>query len=170
VVDYEPPTLIVPSSVTVYALGPNGATVTYLVGAYDNSLSVETVCTPASGQLFAIGVTGVICTATDGSGNTTSKNFNVRVLSARDQLVALIEFTTSLSLQPGTSSPLLSMLATALRDPGVNSPDVACSKLADFIRKMQDHKAVASISEANIDQMIADATRIRNVLGCGPLP
>jgi hypothetical protein len=166
--DHEAPTLTVPASFTVNATAPSGAVVNFATSALDNSGSVSVTCDHPSGSSFAIGTTAVICTATDGSGNTNTKNFNVTVLGAQDQLRNLIGLTSGLSLQQGTSSPLLAMLATALRDPGINSPAVACGKLDDFIRKLQDHKAsaIASISPTLLTSMIGDATRIKAVLGC----
>jgi hypothetical protein len=166
VVDDEPPVLTIPPSFAVNATTPSGAVVSFSYSATDNGGPASVTCSRASGSTFAIGQTTVTCTATDGSGNTTPGSFTVTVVGARAQLEDLIARVVALALQNGTSQPLLNMLGTALRDPGSNSPDVACIKLSDFVFKMQDHKAVASISQYNIDTMIADAKQIQAVLGC----
>jgi hypothetical protein len=43
----------------------------------DNCPGASAVCTPPSGSSFPLGVTTVSCTATDGSGNTSSCSFTV---------------------------------------------------------------------------------------------
>ena len=166
VVDNERPSLTIPPSFAVNATMPGGAVINFTSTAWDNSGPVSVSCTPPSGSTYAIGVTTAICTATDPSGNSTSGSFTVTVIGARAQIEALIARVTALSLHNGTSQPLLSMLATALRDPGATAPEVACIKLDDFIFKLRDHKAVASIPQITIDEMIADSQRIQNVLGC----
>ena len=56
------------------------ATVTFNVEATDNSgIAPTIVCDPASGSEFAAGTTSVECTATDGSGNSATTNFDVVV-------------------------------------------------------------------------------------------
>ena len=166
VVDQENPTLTVPANFSVDATMPGGAVVTFSTSATDNSGSATVSCGRTSGSTFPIGATTVTCTATDDSGNSVTGSFTVTVIGARAQIEDLIAQVTSLSLHNGTSQPLLSMLATALRDPGATAPEVACIKLDDFIFKLQDHKSVASISQVTIDEMIADSQRIQNVLGC----
>ena len=164
--DLEAPTLTLPPSFTVNATMPGGAVVTFVTSSTDNSGTSSVECSPASGSTYAIGNTVTSCTASDNYGNSTTATFTVTVLGARAQLEALIVRVTALSLHNGTSQPLLNMLATALRDPGTNAPEVACIKLDDFIFKLQDHKSVASIPQVTIDDMIADSQRIQNVLGC----
>ena len=64
----------------------NGASATFNPQAIDNIDELITpTCSPASGSVFAIGTTEVVCTATDSSGNTASNSFNV-----------IIEYTGSL--------------------------------------------------------------------------
>ena len=164
--DLEAPTLTLPPSFTVNATMPGGAVVNFVTSTTDNSGSSSVECSPASGSTYAIGNTVTSCTASDDYGNSTTATFTVTVLGARAQIEDLIAQVTALSLHNGTSQPLLSMLATALRDPGATAPEVACIKLDDFIFKLQDHKSVASIPQVIIDEMIADSQRIQSVLGC----
>jgi hypothetical protein len=78
--DTTPPTLTVPAPITAKAASPNGAVVAYKATASDAAdPSPSTSCSPASGSTFPVGTTTVDCTATDSSGNSTSKSFPVDV-------------------------------------------------------------------------------------------
>ncbi len=78
--DKTPPDLTVPADFSVEATGPAGATVTYSASATDLVDPSPTVsCSPASGTTFFIRVTPVTCTATDATGNSSSKTFRVTV-------------------------------------------------------------------------------------------
>lgn len=170
VLDLEPPVLSVPASFTVNATMTSGAVVTFAATATDNSGSVSVECSPTSGSVYGIGTTSTTCTATDPFGNETSKSFSVTVLGAADQLRDLIAFVESLNLHNGTENPLVNMARTALNHVAEIPPHVSCTKLDDFLRKLQEHKALQNISAANIARMEADAERIKNVLGCATLP
>jgi len=84
--DTVPPTVLVPDDITLQTEDQNGASATFNPQAIDNIDELITpTCIPASGSVFAIGTTEVVCTATDSSGNTASNSFNV-----------IIEYTGSL--------------------------------------------------------------------------
>ena len=84
--DTVPPTVLVPDDITLQTEDQNGASATFNPQAIDNIDELITpTCSPASGSVFAIGTTEVVCTATDSSGNTASNSFNV-----------IIEYTGSL--------------------------------------------------------------------------
>ena len=70
------PVLTMPQEITADATSPAGAVVTYDVTATDNGV---VTCTPASGSTFPVGITTVVCTATNATG-TTSGSFPVTVL------------------------------------------------------------------------------------------
>ena len=55
-------------------------------------------CTPAPGSVFAVGTTQVVCTATDGAGNTATRSFSVTL--------RLIDSTPPVTLT-ATANPLL---------------------------------------------------------------
>ena len=81
-----PPTVLVPDDITLQTEDQNGASATFNPQAIDNIDELITpTCSPASGSVFAIGTTEVVCSATDSSGNTASNSFNV-----------IIEYTGSL--------------------------------------------------------------------------
>ena len=80
VTDTTAPTLSgMPGDQAVNTGDPSGARLTYATphatDIVDASPSVR--CSPTSGWLFPVGTTAVTCTATDRSGNSTSKSFDV---------------------------------------------------------------------------------------------
>jgi len=78
--DTVPPQVLVPDDITLQTEDQNGASATFNPQAIDNIDELITpTCSPASGSVFAIGTTEVVCTATDSSGNTASNSFNVIV-------------------------------------------------------------------------------------------
>ncbi len=81
-VDRTAPTLDLPEPVEAFATSADGALVDYDAGAVD-ALDPEpqTVCTPASGSLFAIGDSTVACTATDAAGNVATGSFLITVVA-----------------------------------------------------------------------------------------
>jgi len=84
--DTVPPQVLVPDDITLQTEDQNGASATFNPQAIDNIDELITpTCSPASGSVFPIGTTEVVCTATDSSGNTSSNSFNV-----------IIEYTGSL--------------------------------------------------------------------------
>ena len=78
--DTTPPTLTLPADITANAAGTDGARVSYSVRASDNrDPNPELSCEPASGSLFPVGTSTVVCTAQDASGNTAQESFDVTV-------------------------------------------------------------------------------------------
>jgi hypothetical protein len=78
--DTTAPVLTVPADQTVEATSSAGAGHTFGASATDDvDGNVAATCTPASGSTFALGSTGVTCTATDTAGNTGSASFTVTV-------------------------------------------------------------------------------------------
>ena len=90
-VDTTPPTINVPTGLSVPAPDQSGATVFYVVTADDNVDPNPTLaCDPASGQLFPVGTTTVHCTATDAAGNTAASSFEVEVLAPFEVSISLL--------------------------------------------------------------------------------
>src|SRR5262249_55973847 len=79
--DTTPPALSAVADLTREAVGDSGTAVSWTdptaADAVDQHPSVA--CPPASGSLFAIGVTTVACVATDASANTAQATFPVTV-------------------------------------------------------------------------------------------
>jgi probable HAF family extracellular repeat protein len=82
VIDTTAPSLVTPEDVTVDAVSALGAAVLFTATATDLVDPYPSVVgDPASGSMFAIGDTTVICSATDAAGNTTKYSFKVTVLA-----------------------------------------------------------------------------------------
>jgi hypothetical protein len=80
VVDTTPPALTLPNGIVKTATSAAGAPASFTATAADLvDGSVPVTCVPASGTVFAPGVTTVRCDATDAHGNTASGTFTVTV-------------------------------------------------------------------------------------------
>jgi HYR domain len=78
--DATQPRLTVPSSVVAEATGPSGAVVSFDVQAQNPGGTVDVACSPASGSVFPLGTTKVVCTATDpADGSSATASFPVVV-------------------------------------------------------------------------------------------
>ena len=102
------------------------------------------------------------CTATDAAGNNATASFTVHVRGAAEQLADLLAAVTGVG--PGTSLADKVMAAQAAYATG-DTPRT-CEILNAFINqaKAQNEKSITDPGTA--DALIADATRIRAVLGC----
>ena len=159
--DATPPTLKVPANIVVNATSPLGAKVTFEVTSSDDSGGAVTVaCTPASGSVFKIGVTTVTCTATDLAGNVGRDSFKVKVLSAAEQIVDLVEKLSQKPLTSFVKKLLKASLQIAIANP--KKASIVCSMLEQFIGYVYKH-ATPDIAAG----LVADAQRIQAVIGCG---
>lgn len=78
--DKVPPVIAIPNDSTLEATSSNGRIVTYKVVARDQVDGiVKTTCTPASGSIFPIGNTKVLCESTDKNGNKAVNSFQVKI-------------------------------------------------------------------------------------------
>jgi hypothetical protein len=173
VVDGTPPVIgTCPASQNVNATSPAGAVATFATpGATDNCSVGSITCVPASGSTFPIGVNTVICTATDGSGNTASCQFTVSVqapvTSAADQILSLRAKVNNLpGIKSATKNSLVVKLNAALAALSVNDTATACARMQDFINLTKAQTSKKLIPASTAVDLIADATRIRLALGC----
>jgi hypothetical protein len=157
------PVIIQPPDIIANATMPSGATVSFTVHATDNVGVVSLVCTPHAGSVFPIGTSPVHCTASDAAGNTDGASFSVKIKGAPEQIVDLVVFAAGTPLPPALRTKLLTTLQGALDEP--HNVQVACRVLNAFILLVRLQPA-SVISIAKKNQMIADATRIKAVLGC----
>jgi hypothetical protein len=107
-----PPTLVLPSAVTVEGDSTGGAVAAYTVGATDaeDDPDPTPACSPAPGTFVPLGTTLVDCTVTDGGGLSASGSFDLTVV---DTIAP-----TLTNVPPGldlvTSDPAGAVLAYAL--------------------------------------------------------
>jgi len=94
--DTTPPTLNLPSPITVSADAACTAAVTYTATATDLvDVTDPVVCTPASGSTFALGTTTVNCSSTDAHGNTALGSFTVTVNDTTPPTIQSVTATPS---------------------------------------------------------------------------
>jgi RNA polymerase sigma factor (sigma-70 family) len=87
--DTTPPALALPAGgIRREAAGAGGSRVSFVAEADDEvDGTVVVSCAPAPGDLFAIGVTEVACTAQDAAGNEAEGSFEVEVVDSKAPLV-----------------------------------------------------------------------------------
>jgi virginiamycin B lyase len=162
VLDTTPPTLHLPSALTVDATSPSGAIVSFTATATDLvDVTDQVDCKPASGSTLPIGHTAITCVATDQHGNTSAPgSFDVYVKGAIAQIgdqIALVGSTGGGSFA--------SQLENALAHLAGGNQTAACGSLGGYINHLQAQSGKQfSISQANA--LIANANRIRVLLGC----
>jgi large repetitive protein len=82
-VDTTAPAISAPSNLTQPGTNPAGEVMTWAATATDIvSGNVGVTCNPASGSTFGYAVAPVVCTATDGAGNTATSTFTVEITDA----------------------------------------------------------------------------------------
>ncbi|MBB1484387.1 HYR domain-containing protein [Tessaracoccus sp. MC1865] len=126
IVDTTPPVITgTPDSATVEATSGAGASYSWTSPAASDvvwgSLSVD--CSPASGSTFALGATSVICTATDGSNNSQTTQFQINVADTTAPELTVPGSITAEATSP--SGAVVSFTATATD--AVSVPVVTCS-------------------------------------------
>ena len=161
-VDTTPPTLNVPAGIAADATSSTGAVVAYSVTATDDIDPAPVVsCAPASGTTFPIGDTTVSCSATDASGNTAAAQFVVHVRGAAEQLNELAAAVTG--VEPGKSLAATVEIAQWFLAHG--QPQAACLTLTAFNLEVRAQSG-KKIPAAQATALIANANRIKTVLGC----
>lgn len=168
VLDKTAPTLTVPADMTVNATGPAGASVNFSVSVTDAFDSQPTLnCNPASGSVFPVGITTVICTATDAARNTSApRSFKVTVKeSALDVLARLIAFIDDLNLKRRIERRLdhkLDKVLDALRAGNLRK---SCQGLDQFLALVEQSTG-KKIEPSEAAQLTATAYRIKKLAGC----
>jgi Bacterial Ig domain/HYR domain len=163
--DTIPPTVIVPADFAVDATRPAGARVTYSATASDLvDPSPSLTCLPASGSMFPIGRTLVTCTATDDAGNAASRTFTIAVRGASEQIARLLDKTRAFLDLPSVRRLLNTQLAVVSGFLVRNRP-AACTAL-NVYKALVLAAPSSVLSRAEKAELVADADRIRAVLGC----
>jgi Tol biopolymer transport system component len=163
--DVEPPILL-PIGIDVDATGPGGATVSFAPTASDDhDPSPSVSCSPVSGSLFPIGDTTVDCTATDTAGNVGTGSFTVHVRGAAEQIAALIAKTEAFVDDTRVEAVLRGGLFAASQALAAGRKVLACVTMNAYIAAVR-LLPTRILSASQKSQLIADAARIRAVIGC----
>jgi hypothetical protein len=165
-IDSTAPVLTVPvRQVMVNATDPAGALVSsYPAQASDSDPGDDptVACTPPTPHQFTIGNTTVNCQAVDQAGNSSPvQQFVVHIAGAGEQLDNLA--TAVQGVGPGNS--LSAKVANAHRSLDQGDTCAACAELTAFINQVTA-QAGKKIPPSQASQLIADAQRIKAVIGC----
>ena len=98
--DTTPPVIAVAANVTAEATSAAGAIVTYATPTATDLFGATVTCAPASGSVFPLGATTVLCTALDPSGNRATRSFTVTVSDTIVPVVTEAASTTILLWSP----------------------------------------------------------------------
>jgi hypothetical protein len=130
--DTAAPAVNVPASITKEATSAAGATASFSASASDAvDGSVATTCVPVSGSTFALGVTEVICSATDAAGNTGSDVFFVTVRDTTAPVVTVPADVTAEATGPnGAKVAYGDVSAVDIVDGSMNP---SCSKASNTV-------------------------------------
>jgi len=110
--DRQPPVINIPPGITVpTGPGTNNAVVTYNVTVTDNTPGANVNCQPPSGATFPLGVTTVVCTATDTTGNQATNTFTVTV-EDRERPVVTVPANIIVPTDPGLPTAVVTYTAT----------------------------------------------------------
>jgi hypothetical protein len=122
VLDGVPPVVTVPAKMTVEATSAQGTTVSFAAGASDNvDETLTPSCAPASNTRFGLGITTVICSATDAAGNIGSATFTVTVRDTTAPALTLPTIVTATDTSGTTTAVTYSATAVDIVD-GVVAP------------------------------------------------
>jgi len=118
--DNTAPSITAPPNITVEATGPDGAVVEYgtaegnscsATDIADRTLDITYSGGPPSGSTFPIGTTHITCTATDGSGNSSTATFSVTVEDTTAPTVSCSVSPSTLRL-PANNHKLVNITAS----------------------------------------------------------
>ena len=131
VVDTTGPALTLPADQHVASSGAAGATVSYTATATDAvDGEVSPSCTPASGTVFAEGVTTVHCSASDAAGNRSTGSFVVTVGTTGAPVVTVPKTITAEAAGAHGAAVTFSVSATDTVD---GSRPVTCTVDGDTV-------------------------------------
>lgn len=132
VVDTTPPSVSVPANQTLEATGPSGAVASFVTAAIDAvSIFPAVSCSTATGQpvtpgstVFPLGQTEVVCTSTDGAGNTGNASF---VTTVADTTAPSISVPASQVVKATSPKGTIANFSVTASDAVDASPTIACS-------------------------------------------
>ena len=145
----QPPALACPSSISVEAKQPDGASVTFdQPTAREGRPPYVIQCAPSSGSLFPVGKTPVTCTATDADQKQTSCSFDVEVrVSQSLKKTRFLAFGDSLT--GGLVSPAPSL---------IDNPDSYPYKLERMLEERYPAQDIAVLNDGEGGQRLREGS------------
>jgi predicted extracellular nuclease len=124
--DVEAPVIDAVDNVVAEATGPDGAVVTFNTPSAQDNLdpSVTVNCLPASGNTFAVGNTGVICSAQDVAGNPASVSFTVTV---QDTIAPVLSVPADQVAEATSAAGAVVTFSASATDAVTTTLNVVCS-------------------------------------------
>jgi hypothetical protein len=158
--DTTPPVISgMPSSFSVEATGPAGATATYTMPTANDDVDgpVPVTCGPGPGSQFPLGDTVVTCSAQDQSGNTASESFTISVVDTTSP--SLVNMPSPFSLEAtspgGTIATYTSPTATDTVD---LNPTVGCSPASGSSFALGSNTVTCTATDASSNSSQASFT------------
>ena len=144
------------------ATSPAGALVEYTATVTDDiDPNPDLTCTPPSASVVPIGATSVNCVATDEAGNTGTASFTITVKGAAEQLATLRADVQRV----GAGTSLADTVKAAQTALATKHARVTCAILHAFSIQV-NAQSRRKIPAGTAATLLADAARIRAVLGC----
>jgi hypothetical protein len=108
----------------------------------------------------------VKCSSTDAAGNSANASFTVYVRGAPEQLVDLIDSTLALRGLGPVSTQLRTYLESTFSSAILKRKATACLTLDLYAALIKSAETKRWITSAQSTSLIADAQRIKKVIGC----
>jgi HYR domain len=160
--DTTAPVLSLPATGPILdAQAPDGAVVSYESSAHDVvNGALPAGCEPASGSLFAIGITHVSCSVSDDAGNTATGQFDVTVRGAAQQA----DLLASAVVGVGPGGSLASKVGSIQSAIDAGERSEALNMLRAFRNEVRAQTG-KKISDSAASTLTTAANRIATVLG-----
>jgi len=148
VTDTTAPDLAPGVDVVAEATGLAGARVTYATPAASDLVdgAVSATCTPASGSVFALGVTTVRCTAVDRAGNAAHSTLRVTVRDTTPPALTVPTAVVADATAPAGAVVRWTAIATDAVDP---TPTVACAPVSGSFFPVGDTAVTCTATDAS---------------------
>lgn len=167
--DTTAPQISAQADIVVPATSTTGAVVTYTTPATSDAvdgIGVAT-CTPASGTALPIGTTAVTCTARDAAGNASlTLQFDIVVQSSSQQTTSLVAMIHSMPIPAASQSALTAKLDNVAASFSTGKTSAACGQVGAFINKVNSERKQGNLTQAQADELTADAMTVRTAGGC----
>lgn len=166
--DSTPPVVTVPADQEVVASGPVAVGYPTATATDEDPASPLVSCSPASGSVFSIGDTSVLCSATDTAGNIGQASFTVTVLTPQAATDDLIEGVQEL-VENGTlnqGDALISKLENVIAKLDKGNTGAACNQLGAFTNQINAYVNAGILTPEEGQGLIDAVTPISSATGC----